>query len=60
MENLVIAIMMALQTLFPKDVTGYSIDEYNQKIREKAEYIYENNLYREQTGGAIIDPGVTL
>lgn len=58
MGDLLIAILMALKTLFPPE-PGTSTAEYEAKRLETAQYVLDNNLYRVEDGGVQIDPDVT-
>jgi hypothetical protein len=59
MENLVIAIVMALNSF--ASASGEPATTMTQEERvEKAQYILDNDLYRESDGGVIIDPGVSV
>lgn len=59
MENLVIAILMALNSF--SSVSGEPTGAMTQQEQvEKAQFILDNDLYRECDGGVIIDPGVSV
>lgn len=59
MENLLFAIIMALNSLLPASGSLSNYPDDNAKL-EKAKYILENNLYKVDDGGVIIDPNVSL
>ena len=58
MEELLIAILIALKTLFPPD-PGTSTADYEARKLETARYVLDNNLYRIEEGGIQIDPDVS-
>ena len=58
MGNLLFAILMALNALFPP--SGTLGTATNEERLEKAQYILDNDLYRTIDGGVIIDPDVSV
>lgn len=62
MPDILIAILIVLNSLFSQSVpTASTTSSYtDQEILNKANYIFENNLYKVNDGGVIIDPGVSF
>ncbi|MEO5571297.1 MAG: hypothetical protein ABIT08_05540 [Bacteroidia bacterium] len=61
MPDILIAILIALNSLFVQNAAANAATPYSeQEILKKANYIFENNLYKVNDGGVIMDPDVSL
>jgi hypothetical protein len=58
MENLLFAILLALNSYFGAATTPEYPNDID--IQKKAQYILENNLYKVNDSGVIIDPTISL